>query len=315
MPASLVSRLAQPETTIVHSAGELATCDLLPAYVKTPVGTATTGVRHVQNRAEATALATTWDAAGVFRRGPALVQAPCDGRLVMIQTIFSDGELVASHVNVRLREGASGGASHKRSVDLPAVREDLGRLGADLCWRGALSADAILTDRGPVYIDINPRLVEPANVWRSGVDLVRALLIDVARDRPQTPQAPGREGVTTHQLLLAVLGAAQHRHTRRAVAWELLDAALHRDTYRASVEELTPLRRDPRTILPIAAASTATLIHPNTWRWFSTVRSPTTPSRPTPGKPFATATSDLTRVPQSPGRGGLARSGRDWKAV
>jgi hypothetical protein len=260
--------LAQPDTKIVHSADELATCDLLPAYVKTPIGTATTGVRHVQDRAEATALATTWDATGVFRDGPALVQAPCDGPLVMIQTIFSEGGLVASHANVRLREGASGGASHKRGVDLAAVREDLGRLGADLRWRGALSADAILTDRGPVYIDINPRLVEPANAWQSGVDLVRAL-VDVARDRPQTPQAPGREGVATHQLLLAVLGAAQHRRTRRAVARELLDAALHRDTYRASVEELTPIRHDLRTLLPIAAASTATLIHPNAWRWFS----------------------------------------------
>jgi hypothetical protein len=61
-----------------------------------------------------------------------------------------------------VREGASGGASHKRSVDLPAVRNDLSRIGADLHWHGALSADAILADGGPVHIDINPRLVEPA---------------------------------------------------------------------------------------------------------------------------------------------------------
>ncbi len=260
--------LSQPETMMVSSAGALATCDRLPAYVKTAIGTATTGVKHVDCSQQAVRLASEWDAAGVFRNAPVLVQAPCEGPLVMIQTVFSDGELVASHASVRVREGASGGASHKRSVDLPAVRDDLRRLGADLHWRGALSADAIVTEAGPVYIDINPRLVEPANAWLSGVDLVSAL-IDVARDQPQLPQAPGRDGVATHQLILAVLGAAQHQHTRRAVARELLEAALHRASYRGSVEELTPIRHDLRTILPVAAATIATLVHPNSWRWFS----------------------------------------------
>ena len=41
-------------------------------------------------------------------------------------------------------------------------------LGQRLARRGALSADAILTAAGPVYRDINPRLVEPANAWRRG---------------------------------------------------------------------------------------------------------------------------------------------------
>jgi hypothetical protein len=260
--------LGQPDGRVVNSAGELSSCDLWPAYAKTPIGTATTGVKLVDNAAEAAVLASAWDAAGVFSGGPVLVQAPCEGPLVMIQTVFSEGELVASHINFRVREGASGGASHKRSVDLPAVRKDLSRLGADLHWHGALSADAIVTDAGPIYIDINPRLVEPANAWRSGVDLVGALL-DVARDQPPLAQAPGRQGVATHQLLLAVLGAAQHQHTRRAVAQELADAALHRSSYRGSAEELTPTRGDFRTILPVAAASIVTLVHPNTWRWFS----------------------------------------------
>jgi hypothetical protein len=106
------------------------------------------------------------------------------------------------------------------------------------------------------------------NAWRSGVDLVSELL-DVARDRSQLARAPGRAGVATHQLILAVLGAAQHQGTRRAVARELADAALHRNSHRGSAEELTPIQDDLRTILPVAAASIATLAHPNTWRWFS----------------------------------------------
>jgi hypothetical protein len=102
----------------------------------------------------------------------------------------------------------------------------------------------------------------------SGVDLVGAL-VEIARGARPTPQTPGREGVATHQLVLALLGAAQHDRTRRAVVRELVDAALHRNAYRASIEELTPIRHDLRTIVPVAAAALATLVHPGTWRWFS----------------------------------------------
>jgi len=63
---------------------------------------------------------------------------------------------------------------------------------------------------GPLFIDINPRLVEPANAWLAGVDLVGAL-VDVATGGPARHATDGREGVATHQLLLAVLGAAQGR--------------------------------------------------------------------------------------------------------
>jgi hypothetical protein len=34
----------------------------------------------------------------------------------MVQSVFDQGELVAFHTNARVREGASGGASHKRSL-------------------------------------------------------------------------------------------------------------------------------------------------------------------------------------------------------
>ena len=133
----------------------------------------------------------------------------------MAQSVFDRGRLVASAANLRVREGASGGASHKRSVDLPVVREYLAQLGAHLRWHGALSADVILGAGGPTFIDINPRLVEPGNARRAGVALVDAL-IDVAFDRTPAPQPVGPAHVATHQLLLAVLGAAQSHHATRS---------------------------------------------------------------------------------------------------
>ena len=150
--------LAQPESTVLRTPEQAAAWDRFPVFLKQPIGTATTGVRRVSDRA-GLAQAVPPDA---FPAGGLLAQAPADGPLVMVQGVFAAGELVACHATLRVREGASGGASHKRSLNLPAARADLARLGRHLGWHGALSADAILTSAGPCYIDVNPRLVEPA---------------------------------------------------------------------------------------------------------------------------------------------------------
>ena len=150
------------------------------------------------------------------------MQAPVAGPLAMVQAVFARGELVAFHACERVREGAAGGASHKLGLDLPEAREHMAALGAFLDWHGALSADVILGPDGPRFIDINPRLVEPLNALACGVDLVRAL-VEVATAGTSRPQPDGRPGARTHQLLLAVLGAAQ-QGGRRDVARELVHA-------------------------------------------------------------------------------------------
>ena len=185
----------------------------------------------------------------------------------MVQGVFAAGELVAGHATLRVREGAGGGSSHKRSLDLPAARADLARLGRHLGWHGALSADAILTGDGPRYIDVNPRLVEPANARRAGVNLVGPLLELAAGGTPPV-QPAGRDGVLTHQLLLAILGAAERTGRRGPVAAELLAAARRAGAYRGSREELTPLAGDPLAGIPIAMAAVATLVQPAAWQWF-----------------------------------------------
>ncbi len=81
-------------------------------------------------------------------------------------------------------------------------------------------------------------------------------------------QPPGRAGVATHQLLIAVLGAAQQAGRRGPVLAELLAAARRRGAYRDSTEELTPLRGDLRAVTPLALAGVATAIRPASWHWF-----------------------------------------------
>lgn len=231
-----------------------------PAYVKAPIGTASGGVRRVESADELRE--------ALLTEPRVLVQAAADGSLAMCQSVFDRGVLVAFHANLRTGEGANGGASHKRGVQLAEACHWLEVLGSDLAWHGALSADVIVTASGPLFIDINPRLVEPENAWRSGVDLVGCLL-EVAEGRTPARQEDRLEGVATHQLLLAVLGAAQQEATRGAVLRELVAACRRVGPYAGSIEELTPPRGDPVALLPVAVAASAVLLRPASCSWFT----------------------------------------------
>jgi hypothetical protein len=252
--------IPHPETVVATSADVAFEP---PAYVKAPIGTASAGVVRAQTRAELRAAAEAF-----LRDSDAVVlQRPLDGPLLMAQSVFDRGRLVAWHANVRDREGAGGGASAKRSLPLPAIRDALDRLGTTLGWHGALSFDAIAnagSDPEFAVIDVNPRLVEPGNAWRAGVDLVGAL-IAVSRGEPVDVAPSPTPGVRTHQLLLAVLGARD----RRSVVREVLGAMTRRGPYAGSAEELTPARGDPLAPVPVVAAAAATLVTPRASAWFT----------------------------------------------
>jgi hypothetical protein len=150
---------------------------------------------------------------------------------------------------------------------LPGLADILARLTAALDWHGALSMDLIIADSGPVIIDVNPRLVEPANALAAGIDLVAAML-DVAGAAPAQERKAGGAGVRTRQTLLAVLRAAERHGSRGAVLREAFDAIFARGDYAGSVEELTPVAGDPIAAVPVVAALMASLIHPSLWRKF-----------------------------------------------
>jgi biotin carboxylase len=270
--------IAEPPTVVTRDPGELRACPKFPVFVKRAIGNSSTGVTRVDSPAGLDALADELDAAGAFADG-VIVQRAARGRFVMVQAVFADGELVAFHTNLRLREGAEGSAAIKRSTRKPQIREQMAALGSALGWHGALSADVILDGDRPRWIDVNPRLVEPGNAYRAGVDLVGAY-VEVARGngvgaaRSAAGAEDGRPGQLTHQLLMSVLGTAQRGATRGAIAAEVLAAVRHRGAYDKSVEELTPTRGDARTALVPVAATAALLAKPSLFRWFTNGAAP-----------------------------------------
>ena len=201
-------------------------------FVKRPISTASAGVRRADTADELVAAA----AALGLGTEELLVQTQAAGPLAMVQALADHGRLVAHHASLRVIEGIGGGAALKESIRLPKLGEYLQRLVQALDWHGPISMDVILTSDGPLVIDVNPRLVEPINAHIAGVDLVGAMLELAQGGHPPAVPA-GQGGVRSRQLLLSVLGAAEHGR-RGAVLRELIAALRYRGDYKDAAEEL-----------------------------------------------------------------------------
>ena len=252
----------QPPTRVITGEHDLASVVRFPVFLKRAVSTASTGVRRAADRER---LRHFFAELGGLD-GELLLQEAVEGPLAMVQAVADKGRLVAVHANVRVREGVNGGASSKESFVDPRIEAQMRHLVASLAWHGPISLDAILTSDGPIYIDVNPRLVEPRNALLAGVDLVH-IALDIAMGGHPRPHPVGRAGVRSHQLVLAELRAAQQG--RRALLRELTQAVAHAGPYAESEEELTPARGDLLALLPPVVVALATLVSPKAWRFFA----------------------------------------------
>ena len=150
-----------------------------------------------------------------------LVQDLVAGTTEKAQSVFCRGQMIGFHAYRQVAAGVGGGEAIKQSVRRPVVRAHLEKVGQALDWHGALSIDYIMPDDGdaPLLIDCNPRLVEPMNAYRSGVDLV-GLLLRISLGETPAALPEGREGVLTHLAMQALLGCAARGGTRRDIARE-----------------------------------------------------------------------------------------------
>jgi hypothetical protein len=250
--------LPQPPAKAVKTGGELAAAVRYPCVIKSSIGTASRGVRVLRGPADLAA------ALGVIGAdAELLVQDFVAGAVEHAQAVFCRGDLVGFHAYAQVFAGAGGGDAVKESISRPQVRAELSRIGAHLAWHGALSVDYIRRDADgtPLYIDCNPRLVEPMSAALAGGDLLGLLLAVSLGERPAST-ADGRAGVRTHLGLQALLGCALRGGSRTDVIREAYALAARRGHYAGSVEELTPVRRDWPSAVPLVATALLLMASP-----------------------------------------------------
>jgi predicted ATP-grasp superfamily ATP-dependent carboligase len=269
--------LPQPATAIVKSERELRDAIRFPCLVKTAVGTASRGIWFVRDDNDLEGVLQDLKTQGLNIQGlniqclgangafvdEVLVQDLIAGTTEKAQAVFCRGQLIGFHAYRQIAAGAGGGEAIKQSVSRPQVRAHLATIGQELAWHGALSVDYLLPDEGatPRLIDCNPRLVEPMSAYLAGVDLV-GLLLQVSQGETPAAAAESREGVRTHLAMQALLGCASRGGTRRDVireCWRLLTGS---GLYADSIEELTPVRLDWISAVPVAMIVISLLIAP-----------------------------------------------------
>jgi hypothetical protein len=247
---------------IVKSEGELCGAIRFPSVVKTSIGTASRGVWFVRNAGDLEGVLHDLNANDAFA-DEVLVQDLIAGAIEKAQAVFCRGALLGFHAYRQIAAGAGGGEAIKQSVHRPDMRKRLAAIGDKLAWHGALSVDYIVPDDSatPLLIDCNPRLVEPMSGYLAGVDLVGLLLLVSLGEVPAA--APeGRADVRTRLAMQALLGCAMRNGTRRGVAgecWRLLRGS---GPYAGSTEELTPLRLDWVSAVPLVTIAIALLASP-----------------------------------------------------
>ena len=243
--------LPQPATRIVKSASELRDAIRFPSVVKTSVGTASRGIWFARDEADLKRVLQDLDTSGAFV-DEVLVQDLVAGTIEKAQAVFCRGTLLGFHAYRQIAGGAGGGEAIKQSVSRPEVRTLLATIGEKLAWHGALSVDYVLPDDSttPLLIDCNPRLVEPMSAYLAGLDLV-GLLLAVSQGETPAAAAESRAGVRTHLAMQVLLGCASRGGTRRDLVRECWRLLVGSGPYADSAEELTPVRLDWFSAVPL----------------------------------------------------------------
>jgi predicted ATP-grasp superfamily ATP-dependent carboligase len=254
--------LPQPATRIVSSAGELRHAARPPCVIKTAIGTASRGVWFLREPDDLPRVMREMTDAHAFATD-VLVQDWIPGPTEKAQAVFCNGELIGFHAYRQIARGAGGGDAIKDSVHRARVRADMALIGRHLHWHGALSVDYIESESGarPYYVDCNPRLVEPMAAYLAGTDLVDALLRVSLGETPEV-MSDSREGVRTHQAMQALLGCALDGGNRFDLLRICRDIFVRHRAYAGSVEELTPVRLDGISIVPLAMTAFLLLAAP-----------------------------------------------------
>lgn len=256
--------LPQPETSIVHTPGEVVGAARFPFFLKLSHGTAGGGVWRIETSEELTHRLEELHRKGRFgAQSELLVQQPGRGVQSTVQAVFNEGEVVGTHSFEARRIGVGGMSTARVSADHPLVREHVTQIGRRLRWHGALFIDYFYDSESgrPEYIEANPRIGETVNALLSGVNLPQ-LLVEVSRGQSPPPAPLGKVGVRTHSFMMILMSMAFEGQGRGALIRDIREHAAGRGIYENSEDELTRPHEDRLSRLPRFWVATQLLAWP-----------------------------------------------------
>ena len=187
-----------------------------------------------------------------------MAQQDIAGQYGQVQAVFNHGKLLAVHSSIKIGSGAGGSAAARLSIESVATREHIEKIGRHLKWHGGLTLDFISVNHAFYYIECNPRMVEPANAYKAGVNFPK-LLIELAQNNDSQPDiSVGKPDVKTHSLLALIIGTAERTQSRRKI-WQTIREWLFKSD---SVEVLTPIRHDFPSVIPLVVITIRLLLNP-----------------------------------------------------
>jgi predicted ATP-grasp superfamily ATP-dependent carboligase len=258
--------LPHPPTQIARSRPELEMLDHFPLYLKTDYSTAGQGVWRVTDKGERDRVALMLEQQGLLAgKREIVVQQEASGALCQAQAVFTHGQLLAVHCTQTRGVSVGGGHAARMGVDHPSVRNHLVTLGQALEWHGPLALDYLFdeTTGNPIYIECNPRLVEPMNATLSGVNLADLTVrIALGEEGAYGTYQSGQPGIRSHSLMALLLGIADHGASRREVLHTLGEDMRGRGIFARSREDLTPVRIDPLSLIPLGVVTGQLLLNP-----------------------------------------------------
>lgn len=228
-----------------------------PLWVKINYSTAGTGVEKVASHHEFDKLIHKYEKLGE----KILLQENIVGNYGQVEAVFNHGCMVGVHTSMQTFSGVGGSAAARISINCKETSRYIERIGKHLEWTGCLTLDFIYSVNGPVFIECNPRLVEPGNGAAAGVDFPQ-LMIDIASGKQFDRVITGRVGIKTHNMIAVILGSAQ-TGKRREVFKNFIKCIFHIGTFKDSIETMTPIKNDYFCIVAISAVLLKLLINPN----------------------------------------------------
>jgi predicted ATP-grasp superfamily ATP-dependent carboligase len=248
-----------PETVFCNNIAEIREQIFFPCFLKSDYGTASKGVWKLDNCQELESLLETIPET----QSEYLIQKCADGKMEVAYSLFERGNLISFHISQRIREGQNGSSCSKIGIERSVVEKHFRQIGKKLKWHGPLAIDYFYDDatNTAFYIDASPRLVEPLNSYFNGVNFPEQL-INLSLGKSENIKIVETREIKTHMLMMSQMYVADKTKSRLEVLKDIFAAAMAKGDYQNSTEELTNLRLDWVSLIPLLFVIIQILILP-----------------------------------------------------